>query len=737
MYHINHMPRVIELGTIGDNHFKTIEIDMTPWLHAIPRGVASIIHIRPGETEADAYITATDMVHGILMWEPVAGDLGDTEGYGSMQIWLEDVASNRGKSVTVQTYVRRSIVSPGDIPEPQENWMEQMTALKVATVENAEDAADSAADAADSMAAAASSESAAAASEAAAAASETAAALSETNAANSATSAAGDASSAAASAAAASASETSAGASKTAAATSATAAATSETNAATSATAAAGSATAAASSKSDAEAWAVGKRNGVPVDSADATYHNNSKYYAENAAEIVPDAVAAWLDAHPEATTTVQDKSLSVNKLINGTLGYVTPEMYGAIGDGATDDSTAVQAAFDSGFNVILTKVYFCGSTITIPNAAELTISGINYNNSQLKFGDNAQLIIGGTSNVNELRMNNLSIVGNRTQTSVLKIQYITNVMLNQVNVVEGGTCLVELDHADIVFINGCTFAGSNIMDIWQPCAGIKMTSANPVYITNCNVWNVTNAFEIGGITRTVNITRNWIEFANHVVHASGITMQNCNIEVKENNISFSPHGTSPSFLNSRIVYLNNITTGFDILIDVIGNYINYYTAYPTQALVELNSVPSYVCVNILKNNMFTRLQQMSAYALKVDAKNSTKLNYESTTNADAPYGCATAGITDVIKSPLHNNLMNLNIVSDQKDVTANRSEGDIWWEGGWLYIQDSSAVRSVVISQSETITNLPDPSTATTYDIAAKLNALMNILRRTKIVRN
>jgi len=31
----------------------------------------------------------------------------------------------------------------------------------------------------------------------------------------------------------------------------------------------------------NAEAWAVGKRNGVPVSSSDPTYHNNSKWYAE------------------------------------------------------------------------------------------------------------------------------------------------------------------------------------------------------------------------------------------------------------------------------------------------------------------------------------------------------------------------------------------------------------------------------------------------------------------------
>lgn len=37
---------------------------------------------------------------------------------------------------------------------------------------------------------------------------------------------------------------------------------------------------------SDAEAWAVGTRDGEPVGSTDPAFHNNSKYYAEQAGEI-------------------------------------------------------------------------------------------------------------------------------------------------------------------------------------------------------------------------------------------------------------------------------------------------------------------------------------------------------------------------------------------------------------------------------------------------------------------
>ena len=41
------------------------------------------------------------------------------------------------------------------------------------------------------------------------------------------------------------------------------------------------------SSESNAEAWAVGERHGVPVDENDQTYHNNSKYWSQRAAEVI------------------------------------------------------------------------------------------------------------------------------------------------------------------------------------------------------------------------------------------------------------------------------------------------------------------------------------------------------------------------------------------------------------------------------------------------------------------
>lgn len=71
------------------------------------------------------------------------------------------------------------------------------------------------------------------------------------------------------------------------------------------------------SKASDAEAWAVGTRGGTAVPSTDTTYHNNSKYYAQEA-QAIYESVA-----------------------------IVTPEQFGAAGDGVADDTQAIQDAIN------------------------------------------------------------------------------------------------------------------------------------------------------------------------------------------------------------------------------------------------------------------------------------------------------------------------------------------------------------------------------------------------------
>ena len=91
--------------------------------------------------------------------------------------------------------------------------------------------------------------------------------------------------------------------------------------------------------------------------------------------------VEDWLNKHPEATTTVQDDSITEVKIKSSFLpyvkkDYVIPEMFGAVGDGTTDDTEAIQKALDNSECLIfLNKTYIVSSTLYIKKS--ITIRGL------------------------------------------------------------------------------------------------------------------------------------------------------------------------------------------------------------------------------------------------------------------------------------------------------------------------------------------------------------------------
>ena len=96
----------------------------------------------------------------------------------------------------------------------------------------------------------------------------------------------------------------------------------------------------------------------------------------------VDEAVNEWLTDHPEATTTVQDKSLTIDKMVAGTLGYVTPQMFGAKGDGVTDDTSAIRSAVklcednDKSFYLPIGD-YVTSETIDLSNVKTVEFDGV------------------------------------------------------------------------------------------------------------------------------------------------------------------------------------------------------------------------------------------------------------------------------------------------------------------------------------------------------------------------
>lgn len=90
-----------------------------------------------------------------------------------------------------------------------------------------------------------------------------------------------------------------------------------------------------------------------------------------NLSDTVDDTISEISDARVSEISGVTFTSLS--ERIDSAEYYVTPEMFGALGDGETNDTQAIQAALDTGKPVVLTKgKVYIASGIVMPNGSTL-----------------------------------------------------------------------------------------------------------------------------------------------------------------------------------------------------------------------------------------------------------------------------------------------------------------------------------------------------------------------------
>ena len=177
--------------------------------------------------------------------------------------------------------------------------------------------------------------------------------------------------------------------------------------------------------------------------------------------------VTSWLDNHPEATTTVQDRSLTADKLVVGTLGYVTPEMYGAAGDGVTDDTSAIQSALAAGKRIVIENgTYFISDTLNVPSNTVIELK-----NAKIK----------STATANKKYIFSMVDVAN------VKI-YGENATLEMAKPETAQQACVSIDKSDNILVKGLvmTMAGGDGVTI----GGTNTNEAKNVEIADCVIDN-------------------------------------------------------------------------------------------------------------------------------------------------------------------------------------------------------------------------------------------------------
>ena len=110
----------------------------------------------------------------------------------------------------------------------------------------------------------------------------------------------------------------------------------------------------------------------------------------------IDESLRGWLDDHPEATTTVQDGAITEAK-INGSFlpwirnDYVTPEMFGAEGDGVADD--------DSSFLSMLKFAITNSKIVSLSRGKKYNIKSFTINKALIIKGNGSTLFFSDSGN--------------------------------------------------------------------------------------------------------------------------------------------------------------------------------------------------------------------------------------------------------------------------------------------------------------------------------------------------
>ena len=202
--------------------------------------------------------------------------------------------------------------------------------------------------------------------------------------------------------------------------------------------------------------------------------------------EFLAEQINSWLEKNPETLIpkieNVKDNTISIQKLVVGTLGYVTPQMFGAVGDGVTDDLQAFKnmLQFESSFYVIPNGEYYLSDSINIDKSDVNIMMGSDvhiFTNTKTSLdcviciGDiNGEEIIsnitisGGTISNTNSRVDGISI----TYAKNVKIMntIFTNITKNAISVLNAVENVVIRD----IVINKTEYSG---IDIEYDCSDI------------------------------------------------------------------------------------------------------------------------------------------------------------------------------------------------------------------------------------------------------------------------
>ena len=255
------------------------------------------------------------------------------------------------------------------------------------------------------------------------------------------------------------------------------------------------------------------------------------------------------------AIINLQDQINEITNIV------VTPEMFGAEGDGTTDDSLAVQNAINNGFIVLFTKSYLIKNVnVTTPHM--LIGSGTIYleNSSGASFNKNA-FTISADCVIDGLTFEGTIYMG--------------------VDVPQLSDTPIKVHDCDNITVRNCTFNG---------CGFAYGGNSGGIWTYNTAVFRAINVKHVIFDSNIINTTRNEI------------------IVISPDN-SYSKHDTLIDFINNKFID-NSYGMSVTLLAEEINISNNYFEGFAYNG-----SIYNLCCENLLvSGDVFRNCNVQSAY---------------------------------------------------------------------------------------------------------------------------
>lgn len=266
---------------------------------------------------------------------------------------------------------------------------------------------------------------------------------------------------------------------------------------------------------------------------------NNAEYW------VVTGNYNEQVESYRQETELLKNNVDKLNKISS----FVTPEMFGATGDGIANDTDAVQKAVNSGRDVLLKNKYLINKTINITK--EICIYGCT--NAQIEMSDAVTIArIFNAENVNNITITSVNLLGHALRSTD------DETGLAGITIVKGRN----------IIINSCHFTGFNKNIEFTECSNV--TVENNVIEDGIETLNKINGYGVlieGGYN--LSVINNIINVERH-----GVYLNECNDVLVLKNIITGQTDNKESYShyegNIKIDGATNIEIGENI---ISGNY--------------------------------------------------------------------------------------------------------------------------------------------------------------------